>query len=144
MKYRELEWIFVDEISMVSNDLWKYVHLCLQEIKQCKEPFGGVSIIAIGDMYQLQPVKANYVFMDLQHNYGSLATNLWHEYITMYELEIMWQKHDRQFAELLNRFHIAEHTSADLNLLATQSITAEEAKSLNHVPHFFPSRQKVD
>ena len=145
MKYRELEWILVDEISMVSNDLWKYVHLCLQEIKQCKEPFGGVNIIAIGDMYQLQPVKANYVFMDLQHNYGPLATNLWCEYITMYELdEIMRQKHDRQFAELLNRFHIGEHTSADLNLLATRSITAEEAKSLNHVPYFFPTRQKVD
>ena len=76
MKYRELEWILVDEISMVSNDLWKYVHLCLQEIKQCKEQFGGVNIIAIGDIYQLQPVKANYVFMDLQHNYGPLATNL--------------------------------------------------------------------
>ena len=67
MKYKELEWILVDEISMVSNDLWKYVHLRLQEIKQCKEPFGGVNIIAIGDMYLpiLQPVKANYVFMDL-------------------------------------------------------------------------------
>ena len=119
--------------------------MCLQEIKQCKEPFGGVNIIAIGDMYQLQPVKANYVFMDLRHNYGPLATNLWCEYITMYELdEIMWQKDDRQFAELLNRFRIGQHTSADLNLLATHSITAEEAKSLNHVPHFFPTRQKVD
>ena len=90
MKHRELEWILVDEISMVSNDLRKYVYLHLQEIKQCKEPFGGVNIIAIGDMYQLQPVKANYLFMDLQHNYGPLATNLWCEYITMYELnEIM-------------------------------------------------------
>ena len=38
----------------------------------------------------------------------------------MYELdEIMQQKHDRQFAELLNRFRIGEHTSANLNLLAT-------------------------
>ena len=64
MKYRELEWILVDEIPMVSNDLWKYVHFCLQETKQCKEPFEGVNIIAIGDMYQLQPMKANYVFMD--------------------------------------------------------------------------------
>ena len=69
-----------------------------------------------------------------------LATNLWCEYITIYELdEIMWQKYDWQFAELLNRFHIGEPTSADLNLLATWSITAEEAKSLNHVPHFFPT-----
>ena len=29
MKYRHLEWILSDEISMVNNDLWKYVHLCL-------------------------------------------------------------------------------------------------------------------
>ena len=43
----------------------------------------------------------------------------------------------------MNRFRIGEHTSADLNLLATRSITAE-AKSLNHVPHFFPTTPKVD
>ena len=70
----------------------RYLHLCLQEIKQSKDPFGGVNIIAIGDMYQQQPVKGNYVFMDLRHNYGPLAINLWHEF-TMYELEeIMCQK----------------------------------------------------
>ena len=34
IKYREFEWILVDEISMVSNDLWKYVHLRLQETMQ--------------------------------------------------------------------------------------------------------------
>ena len=51
MKYRELEWIFEDEISMVSNGPWRYLHLHLQEIKQSKDPFAGVSIISIGDMY---------------------------------------------------------------------------------------------
>ena len=29
MKYRGLEWILHDEISVVSNEAWKYVNLCL-------------------------------------------------------------------------------------------------------------------
>ena len=86
MKYRNLEWILYDEISMVSNDLWKYVHLCLQDIKHSREPFGCVNIIAIGNLYQLQPVKGMFIFMDLRHNYGPIATNLWCEYFTMCEL----------------------------------------------------------
>ena len=103
MKYRDLEWILSDEISMVSTDLWKYVHLCLQDIKQSREAFGSVNIIAIGDLYQLQPVKEMFIFMDLRHNYGPIATNLWCEYFTMYELdEIMCQKDDKEFAELWN------------------------------------------
>ena len=90
VKYKDVEWILCDEISMVSNQLWKYVYLRLQQIKQNNEPFGGVNIIAIGDMYQLQPVLGHYVFMDLKGNYGPLATNLWCEYFTMFELhEIM-------------------------------------------------------
>ena len=145
MKYRELEWILGDEISMVSNDLWRYLHLHLQEIKQSKDPFGGVNIIAIRDMYQLQPVKGNYVFVDLRHNYGPLSINLWHEYFNMYELEeIMCQKNDRTFAELLNRFRVGKHTDADLSLLATRAITSEDCQSLNHIPHFFPTRKKVE
>ena len=28
----------------------------LKDIKECKEDFGGVSIIAIGDLFQLEPV----------------------------------------------------------------------------------------
>ena len=80
MKYQGLEWILCDEISMVSNEAWKYVNLRLQDILQNKLPFGGVNIIAIGDLFQLQPVKSNFIFMDLKHDYGPLATNLWCEY----------------------------------------------------------------
>ena len=62
----------------------------------------------------------------------------------MYELEeIMHQKNDRTFAELLNRFHVGKHTAADLNLLATRAVTSEDGQSLNHTPHFFPTRKKI-
>ena len=75
--YQNLEWILLDEISMVSNDMLKYIHLRLQDIKKNKVPFGGVNIVAIGDLCQLQPVTGHFVFSDLKHGYGPLAVNLW-------------------------------------------------------------------
>ena len=61
---------------MASNTVLKYVHLHLQEIKHNKKPFGGINIITFGDLFQLQPVKDCYIFIDLKPNYGPLATNL--------------------------------------------------------------------
>ena len=144
MKYRDLEWILSDKISMVSNDLWKYVHLYLQNIKCSREPFGGVNIIAFGDLYQLQHVKQMFIFMGLRHNCGPVSTNLWCEYFTMYALgEIMHQKDDNEFAELLNRLHIHKHTTADLNLLSSRTIMEEQRDELSDIPHFFPTRNMV-
>ena len=145
MKYQGLEWILCDEISMVSNEVWKYVNLCLQDILQNKLPFRGVNIIAIGDLFQLQPVKSNFIIMDLKHNYGPLATNLWCEYFTLFELtEIMRQKDNKAFAEILNRLHIGIHTKKDLDIIETRRVTQEQSEQLHHLPHCFPTGKRVE
>ena len=83
-----------------------------------KVPFGGINIVCVGDLFQLQPVMQQYIFMDLTSDYGPLATNLWKEHFTIFELtEIMWKKEDKKFAQLLNHLYIGEHTAADINLL---------------------------
>ena len=87
INYKHLQWIFFDEFSMACNNILRYIHLCLQEIKHNNKPFGGINIIAFGDLFQLQPVKGHFIFMDLQSNYGPLATNLWCEYFSFYELD---------------------------------------------------------
>ena len=75
---------------MVSNYMLRYIHLRLQEIKSNNLSFGGVNIIAVGDLYQLKPVMGQFIFEDYKNNYGPLATNLWTEYFKIFELnEIM-------------------------------------------------------
>ena len=39
-----------------------FVNAHLQEIKCNKRPFGGVSVIAIGDLFQLKPYKIDMYF----------------------------------------------------------------------------------
>ena len=64
--------IFIDEISVVGNTMFNVqIDNRLKDIKGSPLPFGGVSIIAIGDLFQLQPVMDDYIFNDLK-------TLLWH------------------------------------------------------------------
>ena len=76
-----------DELSVVSNDMLKYIYLQLQYIKCSNKPFGGTNIIATCDLFQLQPVKDNSIFMDLKTNCGPLAINLWCEHCSIFELD---------------------------------------------------------
>ena len=98
--------IFLDEISMVGNAMLNTQIDCrLKDLKGSSMPFGGVSVIAIGDLFQLQPVMDGYVFKDTDNfEYGILAPNVWQELFKMFELsEIMRQRESKEFAELLNR-----------------------------------------
>ena len=53
----ELELLIIDEISMVRCDILDEIDLVLRHIRhRHKEPFGGVQVLFIGDMFQLPPV----------------------------------------------------------------------------------------
>ena len=59
----------------------------LKDIKGSKNDSGGLSVIPIGDLFQLQPVMDAYIFKDLDNSqYSILAPNLWQEYFKMFEL----------------------------------------------------------
>lgn len=38
-----------------------FIHQRLMEIKQSKEPFDGISIIAVGGLFQLKPGMDSYI-----------------------------------------------------------------------------------
>ena len=58
-----VRYLITDEISMVSIVILQHASKRLQEIKGRRGvPFGGLSVITVGDFYQLPPVKAPFVF----------------------------------------------------------------------------------
>ena len=143
-RFRNLKVVFIDEISMVGKNMFNYINLRLQEIMRCSQPFGGISIVAIGDLYQLQPVMDKWIFEIDNDNYGPLATNLWVEHFTMYQLtEIMRQKDDADFAHLLNRLRTGNHTVDDIDILKSRIISSENA-NIQSMPHLFVTNDAVD
>ena len=77
-KFGGVRLIFVDEISMIGNSMFAIqLNNGLKDIKGCTKDFGGVSIIAIGDLFQLEPVMDGYVFKDLKNlDYEVFAPSL--------------------------------------------------------------------
>ena len=82
--------IFIDDVSMVGSTLSEYGNIRLQEIFDCKKPFGGKHVIAIGDFYQMKPVMNGYKLKNSGKHYTALALNVWCDNFKIYSLtEIM-------------------------------------------------------
>ncbi len=55
--YKNINTIVIDEISMVRADLLDFIDKFMRLNGKCaNEPFGGVQILAIGDLFQLPPI----------------------------------------------------------------------------------------
>ncbi|VDI59074.1 Hypothetical predicted protein [Mytilus galloprovincialis] len=108
-KLDNLQVLIIDEISMVNKRLLYFVHERLRQIKKKPETclFGGVSIIAVGDFYQLPPVKSKKSDKLYVNDPSNPLNYLWNELFKVAVLrEIMRQKDDKTFAEMLNRLRI--------------------------------------
>ncbi len=108
-RLRDVEILIIDEVSMISKDLFTYVNWRLQQIKGSKKPFGGVSCLVVGDYYQLPPLgKAKPLCV-----YEDDVLDFWKDNFQIITLtEIMRQKEDLAFAELLNRLRVKQKTEA--------------------------------
>ena len=77
------------------------------EIKGIDDPsvfFGGVSVIAVGDFYQLPPVRDSFLFQNGK-DYVPGTTHLWRDLFRLVELKANMRQHgDATYAQLLNRF----------------------------------------
>ncbi|CAG2216944.1 unnamed protein product [Mytilus edulis] len=141
----EVNLIFIDEISMVGFNMLNFIHQRLMEVTQKNELFGGISVIAVGDLFQLKPVMDSYLFTSPTTGYMPLATNIWKENFTMFELhEIMRQSENKPFAELLNRLREGNHNKQDISVLKERNINENTEDYPWAVPHLFCTNEKVD
>ena len=90
---------------MVGSDMLLSIHKRLEEIKGISGDsvtFGNVCILAVGDLYQLPPVKQSPIYAPVRDPVERLNGNLWKEEFILHELDqVMRQKDNVEFAELL-------------------------------------------
>ena len=107
-KYDNVETLFIDEISMVGSGKLAKINYRFQDLadgKNRKLFMGGKSSIVTGGLFQLPPVKDNYVF---QHtpidDRPTIAQSHWDEnYRIVFLEEKMRRKGDNVFGEVCDR-----------------------------------------
>ncbi len=119
---RELELLVIDEISMVRADLLDAVDTVLRHFRyRNNEPFGGVQVIYIGDMYQLSPVVTDEEWRMLSQYYS--GPYFFHSHAVMQqppvyiEFEKIYRQTNADFIQVLNEIRNDCLTAESLQLL---------------------------
>ena len=100
---------------MIGRETFRHLDLVLKAIVQNSSPFGGVSLLVVGDFLQLSPVNQKGVFMKpSKGSYRYFNGWLWEKFQLHELVEIVWQSSDPDFAQLLNRVREGQQTDNDV------------------------------
>jgi hypothetical protein len=120
-KYRNVKWIFIDEISMVSYENFRAIHLRLCEIfgtDGC-EPFAGKNVIIYGDILQLPPPKACKIFK--KPNSYAAEPDLWRQFMFT-ELTINMRQKNDPLAKICSELRLGILSEESLKLLKSREL----------------------
>ena len=121
----ELKLIIVDEVSLISSDMFYKLDAKLKEIfhERKKTPFGGIGIMLVGDLLQIPPVTGGYIFTTPRNNKYNVAHNL----LNLWELFQPWilrhnhrQGGSNEWANILNEFREGIVSEENLKLLQSR------------------------
>jgi ATP-dependent exoDNAse (exonuclease V) alpha subunit len=105
--FEKLQTIIIDEISMVRADIMQAIDYSLRiNTGHSDEPFGGVQVIAFGDLYQLPPVASGHELEYLRDAYHGIyffnAPAFKLGGFRKIELTQIFRQKDNEFIRLLN------------------------------------------
>ncbi len=170
---QELELLVIDEISMVRADVLDAVDTILRHVRyKHSEPFGGVQVIFIGDMFQLSPVAIEEEWRQLSQFYKSpyfFHSQVVQQQQPVYiEFDKIFRQTNTNFIDVLNQVRNNCLTADGLALLQSRynplfkpekedtyitltthnykadRINAEELVKLNTISHTFSAEIKGD
>ena len=130
---RKMELLVIDEISMVRCDVMDAIDTVLRSVRRnYNTPFGGVQLLCIGDLHQLQPVAKNEEWNILNEYYASPfffdSLAIKEQTPLLIELNKIYRQKEQSFVNLLNK-------------VRTNSMDADDFEDLHvrYNPNFSPS-----
>lgn len=128
-----LELLIIDEISMVRADVLDAIDFLLRKVRNVPKPFGGVQLLLVGDLFQLEPVLPKEEKLFLENFYRTayfFSAWVFNEVdIVNIELQKIYRQTDPYFIALLNKIRNKKAFADDLlqiNKRATQKANEKE------------------
>lgn len=119
--FMNLELLIIDEVSMLRADLLDAMDWMLRNVRQTNEPFGGVQVLFIGDLFQLPPVVKYDEWNYLNKFYRSIhffSARVFDEVRPVYvELSKVFRQEDEHFLSILNALRTNTLSRTDIEVL---------------------------
>ena len=118
---KKLELLIIDEISMVRAPMLDAISETLKLYRNNDEPFGGVHVLACGDLFQLPPVVKDNEINAIDEKYESVyffSSNSFKEIKNPSFFELTYsfrQSEDENFYSLLNNIRLGENLEESIN-----------------------------
>ncbi|WP_136667276.1 helix-turn-helix domain-containing protein [Flavobacterium sp. H122] len=118
---KNLELLIIDEVSMLRPDVLDAIDFVLQSVRKSTQPFGGVQVMLIGDLWQLPPVIKPEEWMQLQKYYQGMFffhARVMQQNPPLYvELDKIYRQDDVAFISILNNLRNNVITPSDVSVL---------------------------
>ncbi|GAB1462803.1 ATP-dependent DNA helicase [Pedobacter sp.] len=119
--FNELELLVIDEVSMVRCDVMDMIDALLRAVRRNNNPFGGLQLLLIGDLYQLPPVTKREDWALLSSVYPSpyfFDSVVVRQYpVLQIELTTVFRQTEQTFIKILNDIRSNQIDEEDLALL---------------------------
>lgn len=148
---KALELLVIDEISMVRADMMDAISDTLKKARHSEEPFGGVQLLMIGDIYQLPPVVTEREAPYIKSVYKSpffFSSKAFKDLfiknkVMAIELQKVYRQEDQDFIKVLNKFR---DNTVDIDALRTinSRIGQQDAEAITLCTHNYQATEIND
>jgi hypothetical protein len=120
---KNLELLIIDEISMVRAPMLDAISETLQIHRNSSKPFGGIHVLACGDLFQLPPVvkeneetaifeRYESVYFFSADNFQAIDKPLFFELVSSFR-----QQDDKEFYDLLNNVRLGQNLEESIKAI---------------------------
>ena len=117
-KWKKIQILVIDEVSMLSDDLFDKLEGIARIIRQCDKPFGGIQVVLSGDFYQLPPVKNNSKFCFESDKFDSLFS-------VKVVLDSIFRQKDPVLIKILQNIRLGKITKSNIKVLEQRIIKSD-------------------
>lgn len=131
---RNLDTIIIDEVSMVRCDIIDAIDRTLRHYVGCSAPFGGIQMVFVGDMFQLEPIATQKDKDTIRAIYGHDCCYFYKaaaiERLRLPKIEFLkiYRQSDPGFIELLEHVRLGRMTYRDLTRINSRVSLGEDDK----------------
>lgn len=124
-RIRQAKILAIDEISMISAEVFEILDQVLRRVRENNEPMGGIQMLLFGDFLQLPPVSygRNFAFCFQSEAWQKLNPQLC-------ELSEIFRQTNQEFIKILNNLRIGNLDSEAREILLSRVKAKDENSAI--------------